>query len=907
MKYFCCDHRRRQGVSEHGTLNGIDYLEVLDSPSMPAGSRQRIFHVYFLKDLTPATVPDIENVRIDGGERITGIEVTQADVDLVSAPKRLVVTVGEAGDFSIYTLSLVDDQGAPLGFLDPLLSRVDFSFKAGCPASVDCRDAGEVAPRRAAEPVIDYLAKDYESFRRLMLDRLAVLLPEWRETSPADLGVTLIELLAYVGDRLSYRQDAVATEAYLETAHRRPSIRRHARLVDYPMHDGSNARVWARVGTDATMVVLPAKTQVLTKVDGLSERLTPGSEELAYAIEQGAEVFETMHEIVLHQDHDSMDFYTWGSRECCLPRGATKATLSSSYADLRAGDVLIFEEVKGSTTGEPGDADPARRQAIRLTHVRVIDDPAGGRFLSPPNDNPVPVTEIEWGPADALTRSFCVSALDSDGELIDGVSVARGNVVLADHGRQVDGRELGTVPPADPVLDRKAPSGSHCSKSAPRKTPPRFRPALPDAPVTRAEPLTIKSVASLPFVSGMATDLDGGVLPAAVADLLAGRGTWLATSTLSIQGSAGAWSASDGLRAFTLRRRTVGSDDLLQIAELGPPAGRCLPADRDEAEAAARRALPSIRLADGDGDPWTPARDLLSSASTSREFVVETGSDGTAYLRFGDDRFGRRPNSGTSFIAAYRIGNGSTGKIGAGTLCHVVSTDSAVTGVENPLPARGGVDPESLEEVRQAAPFAFLRQERAVNPDDYATMARRHPEVQNAAATLRWTGSWHTVFLTVDRVGGREVDRRFENDLRRFLDVFRMVGHDLEIDSPRTVALEIALEVCVDAGHDPSRIEREIRRRLGSRDHADGTRGLFHPDNLTFGQPVYLSEIYALAQEVEGVATVRVTTFRRQDDASSDPLQRGMIDLGRLEVARLDNDPSFPGRGTLEVRVESGP
>ena len=54
--------------------------------------------------------------------------------------------------------------------------------------------------RRRPPPPIDYLAKDYASFRRLMLDRLALLVPDWRERNPADLGVALVELLAYAGD-----------------------------------------------------------------------------------------------------------------------------------------------------------------------------------------------------------------------------------------------------------------------------------------------------------------------------------------------------------------------------------------------------------------------------------------------------------------------------------------------------------------------------------------------------------------------------------------------------------------------------------------------------------------------------------------------------------------------------------
>ena len=62
-----------------------------------------------------------------------------------------------------------------------------------------------------------------------------------------DLGIALVELFAYVGDYLSYFQDAVATEAYLATARLRPSVRRHARLIDYAMHEGCNARAWVVV------------------------------------------------------------------------------------------------------------------------------------------------------------------------------------------------------------------------------------------------------------------------------------------------------------------------------------------------------------------------------------------------------------------------------------------------------------------------------------------------------------------------------------------------------------------------------------------------------------------------------------------------------------------------------------
>ena len=95
------------------------------------------------------------------------------------------------------------------------------------------------------------MAKDYASFRRMLIDLVPSLNPGWVERNPSDLGMALLELLAYEGDRLSYFQDAVANEAYLETVRHRISARRHARLIDYRMHDGRNAWAFVHVGVSS--------------------------------------------------------------------------------------------------------------------------------------------------------------------------------------------------------------------------------------------------------------------------------------------------------------------------------------------------------------------------------------------------------------------------------------------------------------------------------------------------------------------------------------------------------------------------------------------------------------------------------------------------------------------------------
>ncbi|MCK6508264.1 hypothetical protein L6R53_33715, partial [Myxococcota bacterium] len=124
---------------------------------------------------------------------------------------------------------------------------------------------------------------------------------------------------------------------------------------------------------------------------------------------------------------------------------------------------------------------------------------------------------------------------------------------------------------------------------------------------------------------------------------------------------------------------------------------------------------------------------------------------------------------------------------------------------------------------------------------------REDTSLERAAAILRRTGSWRTVFLTADRCGGADVDQGFENALIAGLEPYRLAGQDLEVEAPRYVPLELALTVCVKPEHQRSHVEAALRAQLGSRLLPDGRRGVFHPDRLSFGQTLYLSPLQAAA------------------------------------------------------------
>src|SRR5262249_14242225 len=203
-------------------------------------------------------------------------------------------------------------------------------------AVVSCR------PELLQEPELDYLAKDYASFRGLMLDRMAALTPEWQERSPADGHVALVELLAYTADGLSYEQDAVATEAYLGTARRRISLRRHARLLDYRVHSGCNARAWLFLETDAGPD--GATVNASPQAPGLrSGSLTAGDTDGVHVapdqldqllLREHPVVFEPLDDVRLRMAHNRIAFYTWSDEECCLPAGAVGATLDNDAKNL---------------------------------------------------------------------------------------------------------------------------------------------------------------------------------------------------------------------------------------------------------------------------------------------------------------------------------------------------------------------------------------------------------------------------------------------------------------------------------------------------------------------------------------------------------------------------------------------
>lgn len=794
-------------------ITGIDYIEV------DPGNQRRI-EVYFLGEVPDHLATGHEPITILGGRRVP-VRVVRAHVEMTGDGRPcLVVEADQPGDFSDYVLEIenvADDESGGLR-IDELFRRCEFNFKVACPTRFDCAPRGEPAPTAEDSIDIDYLAKDYASFRRALLDLIPNLAPQWTERLAADLGITVLELLAYAGDQLSYYQDAVANEAFLETARQRISVRRHARLVDYSMHDGSSARAFVHVAIDEGRVLvldvdkdppdppLELLTHITEPIGARPPAPTIPEGDRPEAIALAEAVFATSTGGRLHHQLNEIALYDWGNDRCSLPAGSRTADLDGDLTGiLEEDDFLLLEEVRDPRTGVEGLADRTHRQVVRLTGVRLVVDNLRGRL----------VTRVTWAEADALGFRLWVTGSTEQGARLEAISVARGNVLLADHGFAV--QEEGLV--ADPVV-----SGTRAA---------RFR--LNDGPL--------------------------------------------------------------GFRHPEPRP--------------GQPAADLLRVDPGE-------AVPQVtRVASGTeaSDIWQPRTSLIGADRFARVFALETGNGGEAHLRFGDGVFGMAPPAGATFDVDYRVGIGREGHVGADALAHVV-TDPAVSGiaaVRNPLPAWGGTEPESMTRVKQVAPAAFrARQHRAVTQEDYAEVAMRHPRVRNAVAQFRWTGSWHTVFVSIDPAGGADLST-LAGDVEEHVASFALAGYDLRIVPPHYVPLDVELEICVDPAHFPADVAEAVHDALSSGLQPSGSPGFFHPDRFTFGQPLRVSRLYAAVATVDGVESVIATRFARlaageagAGRSTEANLARGAIRPGPLKILRLDDDPDFPENGLLRLDMKGG-
>jgi hypothetical protein len=320
-----------------------------------------------------------------------------------------------------------------------------------------------------------------------------------------------------------------------------------------------------------------------------------------------------------------------------------------------------------------------------------------------------------------------------------------------------------------------------------------------------------------------------------------------------------------------------------------------------------------------DAEPWVEVDDFIDSDAAARHYRVARDNAGFLTIHFGNGVFGAAPEAGSEIAVRYRVGIGSAGHVGQETLNefdHKLQFPDAsqhISRVRNPFPADAPREPQTLQQAKLLGPAQLRTQERAVVPEDFERMLARGVRVTGrliaplqSRARIRNTGSWNTVFVSVDMLDRQPLANTpgLRAAFEAMLEAKKMAGLDVLVEDARYCPVHIGLQVDID----PQHFARDVRAAIEHVLVGPLSRGLpfFGPGRFRFGQPVFLSDLYAVVTAVPGVQAVAVTRFKRLGDRYPDSEAQGFIMVGSLEVARCDNDAAAPQNGVLVVRTCGG-
>lgn len=447
----------RADVLASANLNGMRLVLVALPPGASPGHAD--LELLFFNELhvaailaeitaTPARAGQIFRVR--GGTRVpAGPATGQVKVVAVGGidARRLALRVEPVGDYSTYTLDLVWDGSR----IDPFFSSIGFKFRPGCFTN-DCAPRLDGAPP-APGPAIDYLAKDYDSFRHVLMTAMAERVPGWTSTSEADHDQVLIDLFAAAADELSDYQDRVMAEAYLATARKRVTLARHARLMDYHLGEGNQASTWLALQVVDGQAPFSLDDQDVVVWSGVSP---PGDDAVTFA--SGERFLPAAQRQRFDPLVNRLRLHTWRMAQPALRAGSTSADLvpdvpGAGQADAQAlcdrvqggalRQILVQEMLNPLTGNEPG-RNRRKRQLLRLLPggdaSQVLHDPVTDTW----------VVRLRWREEDALRFDYSFTTFCA-GVPKDGISMFFGNLLQVYEGvpMAVDFHESGTLLPSD--------------------------------------------------------------------------------------------------------------------------------------------------------------------------------------------------------------------------------------------------------------------------------------------------------------------------------------------------------------------------------------------------------------------------------------------------------------------------
>ena len=284
----------------------------------------------------------------------------------------------------------------------------------------------------------------------------------------------------------------------------------------------------------------------------------------------------------------------------------------------------------------------------------------------------------------------------------------------------------------------------------------------------------------------------------------------------------------------------------------------------------------------GEWQRWGPRESFAECGPDDRVYVCDAAHGmielGPAVRQAdGDWRYyGAVPPKGATLrMSRYRSGGGLRGNVAPGTLSVLKAGPPGIASVVNPAGARGGVDPEELDDVRVRGAMELRARHRAVTAEDFEHLAREaSPRVARAVCVPPDEGNAVAVRI-LPRL--HPADRRLEFDelqpprelleeVAAHLDERRLLGATVHVAPVRLRGVSVVVELQTEPLADLVRIREQTLRELyrflnplvGGSPGEEGT-------GWEFGRTLNQGELYGVVHQIAGVEYVRLLRMYRAD------------------------------------------
>lgn len=781
----------------------------------------------------------------------------------------------------------------------------------------------EEIKNRPGLSAIRYRVGTYASFRQAMIEAIARQpeLRDWTARTSDDYGIALLEMWAYLADILTFYQERIANEAFLRTALLRDSVLRLAALLDYEPAPGVAAtaslaftlekdkqvkipvglRVQSVPGQDEkpqkfeTIEALTA-TASLSRVRAFPEPtsvnpfekgskraiLKPSeAEAIANALSPGNDVlfFQTGHVadpkrgieqkrvVSLETDTDGYKTLSWTpTMQKELPNTARAFKLVRVLHIFGHNAPRQYLKATPGTTKEPNIKTELKERAEAEYNVTIKKDTPFS--LDTRYDDLKPGTKlllhVKGGYLGVVTVDTVTQVQKSFPPLTD--TITQITVTAPTYPNLFDRRKAVLYELADPEIvfwknefagEIKAGSTTICveAKGIASGDVKQGRSVILTDGSGTAELATVKSVAEVTH---------GGTKYLKITFKSALKHQF-ATTTAYLYGN-----VAKATHGETVADEVLGNGDA--STEFQSFAIKKSPVTFVPRPGAPHGAANTLEVRAG-GVLWHAVKSLYGRKSDERVYTTAVDDDDTMSVQFGDGVTGARlPSGRNNVVATYRQGLGREGNVKANTLTTLLDRPVGLKSMTNPGAAQGGADPESLEKARTNAPNTVRTFGRIVSLRDFEDAAREFAGVAKARATWVWDGEEQVVHLTVAGDRGAQVTGTTHKNLVADLDSRRDPNRKLVVaTSYGKVPVEIEAVIKVHSDYVDETVRASAEKAL---------QGYFAFDNLDLGQPIHLSDVYRVLQDVKGVVAVDINRlqFKNASDrqghgATPEPVQ----------------------------------